>query len=278
MSDLRNLLGTEISTYQTTAEQITLSGPSVALAAYAFPVIALLVHEMMTNAVKYGALSASSGRIMIAWEIDDRNQLVFTWEESGGPAVQMPKHEGFGSVLIKKNIPFELGGEATVRYELGGLQARFVIPSKFVGAGNSTVNNLPSAALNKPAPGGSIGGLSILLVEDQMVIALDAQSMLEDAGAGHVEAFSNAADALRLIAATPPEAAVLDVNLGSGTSFSIADELAGRGIPFVFATGYSDQMNIPPRYRETVVVQKPYTADSLVAGLTAGLAKHRQSS
>ena len=278
MSDLRSLLDTEISAYRTKVEQITLRGPSTALAAYAFPVMALLVHEMMTNAVKYGALSVSTGRLLIAWEIDDRNQLALIWDESGGPAVQMPKNEGFGSVLIKKNIPFELGGEATVRYELGGLQARFVIPAKFVSPGISTENNVPAAPKKLLSSQGSIEGLSVLLVEDQMLIALDAQDMLEDAGAGHVEAVPNAADALRLIAVTPPDAAVLDVNLGSGTSFAIADELAARGTPFVFATGYSDQINIPPRYRDIGLVQKPYTADSLVAGLTAAVAKHRKLS
>ncbi|MDZ4789972.1 MAG: GAF domain-containing protein [Hyphomicrobiales bacterium] len=278
MSDLRSLLDTEISAYRTKVEQITLRGPSVALSAYAFPVMALLVHEMMTNAVKYGALSVSSGRLVIAWEIDDRNQLVFTWEESGGPAVQMPKQEGFGSVLIKKNIPFELGGEATVRYELSGLQARFVIPAKFVGPNISAENNVPAAPIKQLSSVGSIEGLSILLVEDQMLIALDTQAMLEDAGAGHVEAVPNAADALRLIAVTPPDAAVLDVNLGAGTSFPIADELAARGVPFVFATGYSDQINFPPRYRDMVVVQKPFMADSLVAALTAALTKHRKPS
>ena len=58
-----------------------------------------------------------------------------------------------------------------------------------------------------------IEGLSIPLVEDQVLVALDAQAMLVAAGVGHVEAVPNAADALRLIAATPPDAAVLDVNL-----------------------------------------------------------------
>ncbi|MEO6380661.1 MAG: HWE histidine kinase domain-containing protein [Nitrobacter sp.] len=273
MPDLRSLLDTEISAYRTTVEQITLRGPSVALEAYAFPVMALLVHEMMTNAVKYGALSVPTGRLLIAWEIDDRNQLVFTWAESGGPAVQMPKNEGFGSVLIKKNIPFELGGEATIRYELAGLQARFVIPAKFVGQGIGTFESVPAAPEKQRALHGSIEGLSVLLVEDQMLIAFDAQAMLEEAGAGHVEAVPNATDALRLIAAMPPDAAVLDVNLGSGTSFPIADELAARGIPFVFATGYGDQINIPPRYRDVPVVRKPYTAESLVAGVVTALTR-----
>lgn len=272
MSDLRSLLDTEIRAYRTTAEQITLSGPSVALEAYAFPVMALLVHEMITNAVKFGALSVPTGRLLVAWEIDDRDRLVVTWEETGGPAVQMPKHEGFGSVLIKKNIPFELGGEASIKYELGGVQARFVIPAKFVGQGRGAEIAAPVSTRGQKSTR-SIEGLSVLLVEDQMLIAFDAQAMLEEAGVGQVNVAPNAVDALRLIAAMPPDAAVLDVNLGSGTSFPIADELAARGIPFAFATGYGDQINVPPHYRDMPVVRKPYTAESLVAGLIVALAR-----
>ena len=273
MSDLQNLLDTEISAYRTAAEQITLRGPSVALEAYAFPVMALLVHELITNAVKCGALSVPTGRLLVAWEIDDRNQLVFTWEESGGPAVQMPKHKGFGSVLIKQNIPYEPGGEATIRNELAGLQARFVIPAKFVGQGVSTAKSEPPATNNQRFLHGSIKGLSVLLVEDQILIAFDAQAMLDEAGAGHVEVVPSATDALRVIVATPPNAAVLDVNLGSGNSFPIADELTARGISFIFATGYGGQLNIPPRYRDMPVVRKPYTAESLIAALMAALVR-----
>ena len=278
MSDLRGLVESEISPYRTASDRITLRGPSVALEAYAFPIMALMLHEMITNAVKYGALSVPGGRLLVAWELDDRNQLVFTWEESGGPAVQMPKHEGFGSVLIKKNVPFELGGEASIKYELAGVRAQFVIPAKYVGQGRSAEIDLPVTPKGHTSTPDSIGGLSILVVEDQLLIAFDAQAMLEEAGAGHIEVVANAADALRLLAATPPDAAVLDVNLGSGTSFVVADELAARGIPFVFATGYSDQAILPPRYLDRPVVQKPFTADSLVTGLTDALVRHKKPS
>jgi len=120
-------------------------------------------------------------------------------------------------------------------------------------------------------PKASIKGFAVLVVEDEILIALDAQAMLEEAGAEHVEVATKAVDALRLISKKPPHAAVLDINLGSGTSFAIADELAARGIPYIFATGYAGQIDLPPQYIHVTVVGKPYTADLLTAGLIAAL-------
>ncbi len=117
----------------------------------------------------------------------------------------------------------------------------------------------------------SIKGFAVLVVEDEILIALDAQAMLEEAGAGHVEVATKAVDALRLISQKPPHAAVLDINLGSGTSFAIADELAELGIPYIFATGYAGQIDLPSRHIHVTVVGKPYTADRLTAGLIAAL-------
>jgi len=117
----------------------------------------------------------------------------------------------------------------------------------------------------------SLKGLSVLLVEDEILIALDAQAMLEEAGATNVEIANKAVNGLRLICETPPDAAVLDFNLGSGTSLSIADELAARGIPYIFTTGYAGQIDLPRRHIHMPVVEKPYTAEWLIAGLIAAL-------
>jgi len=119
----------------------------------------------------------------------------------------------------------------------------------------------------------SLKGLSVLLVEDEILIALDAQAMLEEAGAANVEIVNKAVNGLRLISETPPDAAVLDFNLGSGTSFSIADELAARGIPYIFTTGYGGHIDLPPRHIQMPVVGKPYTAEWLIAGLVTALTR-----
>ena len=114
-------------------------------------------------------------------------------------------------------------------------------------------------------------GLDLLLVEDQMLIAMDAEAILADAGIGRVVTACSVADALEHIRASLPDVAVLDVNLGAGTSIPIAEELARRGVPFVFTTGYSDGTDIPGDFRTRPVVCKPYGAAALVEAITGAL-------
>jgi len=117
----------------------------------------------------------------------------------------------------------------------------------------------------------ALAGLSFLVVEDEILIAFDAKAMLEEAGAGLVQLAPKADDAIQMISAKPPHAAVLDVNLGSGTSFPVADALALRGIPYVFTTGYGGQIDLPALHLDMPVVGKPYSSEMLIAGLISAL-------
>ena len=104
----------------------------------------------------------------------------------------------------------------------------------------------------------------VLVVEDNTLIALDAQESLHDLGVARVAVATCSDDALALIAAEPPEFALLDFNLGAETSEPVARALADRGIPFVFATGYAEIGGLDGAVR---VVRKPYTRDDLAAAL-----------
>lgn len=107
----------------------------------------------------------------------------------------------------------------------------------------------------------------VMLVEDQLLIALNAETVLLDAGVGRVIAHATAEDALNALAAETPTLAILDIKLGQGTSFSVAAELQKRGVPFAFATGYSDNVMIPAEYAQAPIVRKPYTSDELLAAI-----------
>jgi len=110
-------------------------------------------------------------------------------------------------------------------------------------------------------------GLNILLVEDEMMVAMLLQYLLEDAGcnvicAGHLE------QATLLAREQDLDAAVVDVNLHGEHSYPVADSLAARGIPFVFATGYGD-VDLRSLYPGRPVLHKPYKPDDLIAALSA---------
>ncbi len=100
-----------------------------------------------------------------------------------------------------------------------------------------------------------------------MLIALDLEQILEQGGFAVAGTAGSAAEGLRLLDQLKPDAAILDVNLGEGTSEPVADALIARGIPFMFATGYGDAGAIPERFAEVRTVRKPYSADTIIQQL-----------
>lgn len=103
----------------------------------------------------------------------------------------------------------------------------------------------------------------VLLVEDNYIIALDTEDLLHQLGVTSVRTASTVPQALKLIAATPPGFALLDVNLGNEKCFAVAEHLLTLGIPFAFATGYGDKLDFPTKFSDARIVQKPYTLDAL---------------
>ena len=109
----------------------------------------------------------------------------------------------------------------------------------------------------------------MLLVEDSLIIALDAEDIVRRLGAGHVATAGTVEHALELIHDRPPDLALLDINLGNQTSLAVADRLDELGIPFLFATGYGEQAQLPEQHRARIVLQKPYTMENLARALPA---------
>lgn len=106
------------------ASHFHIEGPSVRLAPRVALSLVMALHELATNAAKYGALSHSGGRVEIVWEVEehgDARRLRLRWEEKDGPAVVPPQHKGFGSRLIERGLAAELRGNATVTYEAKGV-------------------------------------------------------------------------------------------------------------------------------------------------------------
>jgi two-component sensor histidine kinase len=102
----------------TNPERVKMFGPSVPLSPRLAVVLSMIVHEIATNAAKYGALSNDSGRVTLSWEVLDEipRKLRLIWTEAGGPPVVAPVQRGFGSRLIERSARDQLGGEATVDF------------------------------------------------------------------------------------------------------------------------------------------------------------------
>jgi len=220
---------------------------------------------MMTNSAKYGALVDRRGTVTIETRVDDSNNFIIDWRERGGPPVQAPTRRGFGSAVIERTIPYDLKGEAQIDYELAGVHARFLIPGDFVRRADKaapqvdTATGIPPEELAIPS--------DVLLVEDNYIIALDAEDALRRLGAREIRTAGNVNAALELIDERPPEFAVLDVNLGIETSFEIANRLLTLGVPFAFMTGYGESESFPDELAHVPRIRKPFTHQSLAAVL-----------
>lgn len=266
--DLATLIEAEagLHRYGSETERVIAAGAKVRLNDRAFGTLALVVHELMTNAAKYGALSVPTGRLDISWTFSESEGCEIRWSETGGPPTLAPSRQGFGSKLIQTTMVYDLGGLVDLDYLESGLVARLVIPPKFASLVAEGSLPAPSEAVDAgtgaAVPG--LDGLSILLVEDQSLIALDTEELLRQLGAKEVRLSPDAAHAMRSLGSYKPDAAVLDFNLGDDTSEPIADHLVALGIPFVFATGYGDNVMIPEHLRDVPVVRKPAGAKSLL--------------
>lgn len=111
--------------------RVELKGPDLWLPPQTALALAMGVHELATNAVKYGALSTSAGRVSIHWRVDQGRspaRLVLTWAEQGGPPVAPPKARGFGSRLLERGLARELGGSVALSFEPGGVRCRIEAP------------------------------------------------------------------------------------------------------------------------------------------------------
>lgn len=268
---LKSLIDAEAAAYLTSQrDRVHMDGEDVLLNPQAYSAAALVIHELVTNSAKYGSLS-DSGTVSIEWDRDAEGNLHLRWREVGGPRVVPPNRRGFGTTIIANSIPYDLGGSADVRYAATGLEADFMIPARHVTLAAPGREAALAAQLSLPDHGepakALLEGLTLLLVEDSLIIALDAEDLLKRHGAADVVVESNVEHALLAIERKPPDLALLDVNLGDTTSEPVALALRARGIPFLFATGYGEQLRRAAVLADHPVIQKPYTASSLARAL-----------
>jgi two-component sensor histidine kinase len=122
VGQLADVIGNAVEPHVADKRLIAISGPPIVVGAKPAVAIALAMHEMATNAVKYGALSVPSGEVGVTWEVDPAtDRLHLTWRESGGPVVAPPTRTGFGSRVIKSVLSAEIDGEVQLAFEPSGV-------------------------------------------------------------------------------------------------------------------------------------------------------------
>jgi CheY-like chemotaxis protein len=158
-----------------------------------------------------------------------------------------------------------LRGDAELRFDLLGVQAKFVIPAQYVEMVVANTGVKVRAEATKPAPSRLSG--TALIVEDNLIIAMSAEVILLELGARHVETAASVSEAMKSMARLRPSFALLDLNLGSENSIPVGRKLLELKVPFIFATGYGERAPIPAELSDIPVIQKPYTSDIIEMAL-----------
>lgn len=268
---LQALIDAEAAAFAATRESAIISqGEPILLNPQAYSSMALVFHELVTNSTKYGSLSGN-GVVHVDWSRDLNDNLVITWREVGGPPVSPPTRKGFGTTIVNRSVPYDLGGQAKIDYAVDGVQAEFCIPARHVSEpknfkGPEIRISRPGVSSQQPIDVAHFGEKTVLLVEDSLIIALDAEDILDRFGASVLTASTPEA-AHSILDQQRVDYAILDINLGDQTSFGVADRLEELGIPFFFASGYGEQANLPTGHRTVTVVQKPYTTHNIARGI-----------
>jgi PAS domain S-box-containing protein len=129
------LVRRELAPYATEGNT-EINGSAVILKAEAGQAMGMVLHELVTNAAKYGALSTENGRVSIRWEQrsngEPRSHLFLEWREFGGPPVSAPKNSGFGTSTIRGLIPYEFGGTVDLVFAPAGVQCRLELPADWL--------------------------------------------------------------------------------------------------------------------------------------------------
>ena len=147
---LAEIIRRELTPYSTRGAKI--GGPSVTLKADATQAVAMVLHELTTNAAKYGAFSNQTGRVSVQWEWPNngsQDRLIIEWLEVGGPPVLAPSQPGYGTCIIRDLIPFELGGAVELSFAPEGARCRLEIPGEWA---NSTAEEQLSHPIDDSQP------------------------------------------------------------------------------------------------------------------------------
>jgi light-regulated signal transduction histidine kinase (bacteriophytochrome)/ActR/RegA family two-component response regulator len=276
---LNSIFEDEISAYvPMQRHRFSIKGAQIMLQPQAFSTLALVIHELVTNASKYGCLS-DGGRVEVTLEHTVGTGLFMKWRELDGPAVQIPTRRGFGSVILERVVPFDLQGTALVQFFPKGVEADFFIPDRHIASSHLVGLDLSSIfaadmsmAIVAPASALPLNGRGVLLLEDNLIVALEAEDMLRALGAASIHTASTVAVATRFVETVALDFAVLDVNLGFETSLDFASQLRERGIRFIFASGYGDNIDIGGVNSSVVTISKPYDRDQLNLAIVRTLA------
>jgi PAS domain S-box-containing protein len=260
-ADIAQLVQEELAPYRTpNFDRIRILGRSISLEPRTAQALALALHELATNAVKYGSLSQPTGGVEVGWH-QNGPSLELRWVEHGGPPIEHSVTGGFGIRVIKASVESQLEGTVALDWRREGLRCTISIPHSFQPfLDQAQASPQKSAAQDAPVEVGP--RRRILLVEDEILIAMAMVQTLGYLEFDVIGPLATVNDALAAVEREPMDAAILDINLGGEMVYPVATALKARNVPFVFMTGYGSETVTGP-FPEARIFQKPIDPEVL---------------
>lgn len=257
-ADVLRLILDELEPYQNDKNtRITAIGPSAIISPEDAQTVAIALHELATNAAKYGSLSSATGTVHVSWYAFE-NDLHLKWVEAGGPVVVPPQTRGFGTKIITASVADPQRGSVTFDWQPGGLICELSIRVRV-----QRETAIPKASsVARPLPTPVLPAANILLVEDEILVGILMQEMLQEMGYSVTEPVRTLKESLSAASMGQFDGAVLDLNLAGESVYPVADILVARNIPFAFVTGYASN-SIDERFSSVPLFQKPVAAEAL---------------
>ena len=269
-ADVMALVGEQVLIGAANGDKISCSGPSLMLDPQTAVHLALVLHELATNARKYGSLSVPSGRLSVTWEMRSNGgcSLLLSWKESDGPEVSAPRTHGFGRALIDQTVRSH-GGRTSVHYRRDGLRWEIELPlpaQPQADLSPATASpRLPPAPSSRATPvQRGLHGKRILLIEDEPLVSMELEGELAAAGCGVIGPAATLEHARTLVEEGKYDAALVDVNLKGQPVDELAALLTEKNCPFAFVTGYGRDA-LPEAFRGVAVLAKPFSSAQLLA-------------
>ncbi len=261
---LRELVEAQLHIGTIDPARLVLSGPDLDLPAEPALHLALVLHELATNANKHGALSVSSGTVELKWRAE-QGRLEIDWVERGGPPVAPPSRRGFGTALIERSLKAE-GGTSHATFGADGVHWKLSLPIVTAHASRRGAEDSSRSAARVSDAGSETASIQerrFLVIEDEPLVALELSTILRDAGAEVAGPAATAAQALAMIDSLSLDGALLDGNLQGEGVERVAAALADAGIPFLFVSGYEPD-HLPEGY-SAEMLEKPFDPARIVA-------------
>ena len=265
---LAAIIRDETAPYHDGGSNVHIAGPDILLSPKTAVSLGMAIHELTTNAAKHGALSVKGGSLNVTWQLaPSHNQVEMSWIEAGGPSVGSPEHSGFGRTLLERTLASDLNGEVKVEFTADGLHCRISFPlarertapalQTFDGDLQEGAVPLSRGSSSEGEAGRACDETRVMIVEDEALLAMELEMLLQSARCTVIGPFSNLEEARQAAHGEAINVALLDTNLNGQMVYPLADDLAARGVPFIFVTGYGAS-HLPERFRAAPRVSKPY--------------------